>query len=561
MKTIRDVPISECKGEDVWPVKFVRKIKRDAVTKRTRLRSRMCVITVRMKKGEHYWESFAFTCKWQGIKIVITVVVAADWVDVHGDMTQAFQLTKLSGRVPMRILCIPPKGHGRPGHYWELQNCAQGTPPSMTLFQEDLNANLAELDFHPVLHDAQQFVHAPHYGKVQADGHHPTPDARGSLHVHVDDIFGGVETPELREKLATGLAKCYPGIKFGAWGELGPTLGFEVARDRQHRIARMTAKKAINDLTSTYLKDDPAFAPAMPWGAAAVNMTPTPMPDQHDPEYDARMTMAEGDRTGAGKMVFISKCRGDILTPLNKCCQYLHRPTSESHKALKHVGQYLRSTIDRPAIFGHPSITSLEDLMITSDDYTNPFRHDHEINGYHYFTDGDLSNELLDGSEVQDKCSTLGTVHMFGRGCINDTSRKQPSVAKNTHESEIMAKAAGDACAIPTRATLTAIGIPQTLPTPAFVDNDSCRKVSKNITGMKKSLHTLRNVAFSQECEADGEVKTCVCGGEENAANIKTKLKGITKEEFLDATEYQLNINLRERGPHGEYMYRGWKSS
>ena len=99
------------------------------------------------------------------------------------------------------------------------------------------------------------------------------------------------------------------------------------------------------------------------------------------------------------------------------------------------------------------------------------------------------------------------------------------------------------------------------MPTPAFVDNDSCRKVSKNITGMKKSLHTLRNVAFSQECEADGEVKTCVCGGEENAANIKTKLKGITKEEFLDATEYQLNINLRERGPHGEYMYRGWTSS
>ena len=119
---------------------------------------------------------------------------------------------------------------------------------------------------------------------------------------------------------------------------------------------------------------------------------------------------------------------------------------------------------------------------------------------------------------------TTGTMHLLAGAAIAHNSKKQPCISMSSTEAEIIAASQGALEAVYFRRLLSEMQVPQTGPTPVYVDNQGAIELSKHQKSCHRSRHVLRRYFKVRELQVLGEVEVRYCPTDLNWADFLTKV-------------------------------------
>ena len=103
-------------GKTILPAVWQMKRKRDIMTRQiTKYKARLNIDGSRMKKGQHYDETYAPVAKWNSIRILLTLALLHRWKTTQLDYVLAFPQAPVEKELYMEI----PKGY-------EIENSKKG---------------------------------------------------------------------------------------------------------------------------------------------------------------------------------------------------------------------------------------------------------------------------------------------------------------------------------------------------------------------------------------------------------------------------------------------------
>jgi hypothetical protein len=139
------------------------------------------------------------------------------------------------------------------------------------------------------------------------------------------------------------------------------------------------------------------------------------------------------------------------------------------------------------------------------------------------------SNRLLGWADAdwaactETRRSTSGYISTLNGGALSWKCRQQKSVATSTSEAEYVAASRASDDILFLRRVLAETGYTQTLPTPLYEDNRSCRMMSENPVANDRSKHIDYRVHALRERVKEGVVRLIDCESDNMLADIFTK--------------------------------------
>ena len=143
-------------------------------------------------------------------------------------------------------------------------------------------------------------------------------------------------------------------------------------------------------------------------------------------------------------------------------------------------------------------------------------------------------------SDTIDCHSITGYISYFGSAPISWSSRKQPTVALSTMETEYMALAKATCKTIWLRKLFSELGIPTNSSTTIFINNQSAMHFAENPVFYARSKHIDIRHHFVCECLASNKVILNHCASKENVADMFTK--PLVKPQFITLHDCVLGV-------------------
>ena len=209
-----------------------------------------------------------------------------------------------------------------------------------------------------------------------------------------------------------------------------------------------------------------------------------------------------------GLVIYATQTRPDVLHAMEVLSQFSANPGKAHLESMKHVLRYLKGTAHFTLVLGHQGANRVDLVGWTDSDWVQDPDTRRSIGGFVF----DIA-----GSKVA------------------WSSKKQPTNALSTVESEYMAASNATKEAIWLRTLLEEMGFKQVSATTIHVDNQGCIALVHNPVNHLRVKHIDIRHHFIQECIASKEVSLHYVSTKDMLADIFTKqLPRDTFEKFCD---------------------------
>ena len=205
-----------------------------------------------------------------------------------------------------------------------------------------------------------------------------------------------------------------------------------------------------------------------------------------------------------GSLIYVAiATRPDIAYAVAALTKFNSSPTEAHLTAVERVFRYLKGTAQLPLQYQETDVN---------------------VVGY---SDADWA------SHADDRRSTSGNVFVMSGGAISWTSKKQPTVALSTSESEYIALCFATQEAVWLRQLMKDLQMDCTTATTMYEDNQGAIAMSRNPVLHKRTKHNDIKYHFVREKTQDGTIELNYCPTNEMVADILTKPLSKGQFEYL----------------------------
>ena len=421
--------------------------------------------------GSDYTETFAPTPKMSSVRMLMQIAAQFDFMVHHMDVKTAY----LNAPIDAEIYLSQPQGYVEYDKdlklVCKLRKSLYGLKQSGRNWHLLLHNFLLEKGFQQSKHDNCLYLYAD------------SPNISIIL-VWVDDILMTANLTAAMKKIKQFLIKRF------RMTDLGPVSCFLGIRFTQ-------AEGKITMDQTDYLKEK-----LIKFQMDKCKPRTTPCELAGYTENDAPFDNITLYREMVGSLIYATTCtRPDLSWTVSKLSQHLSNPSLTHFTMLKHVFRYVAGTIDYCLTF-KKSEQNLE-LIAYSD---------------------------ADWASSPDRRSTTG--YYFSLSLVGPAlswkTKKQPTVALSSCESEYMALCAAAKEAIFLRNVLDDIGkvvgmSRECRPVTIFEDNQGALALAKNPVHHERSKHIDIKYHFTRECVLNKQIEITYVQSENNVADILTK--------------------------------------
>ena len=435
----------------------------------------------------HYGEVFASTAHMATMRAVIALAAIEDLELETVDISMAFLNGDIDKEIYMRIPeGLEVDGEPAPGEdlkRWVLQllkglyRIKQGP----WIWALKLHSVLMEIGFERTDCDYSVYIYRCDNVKV-------------ILPIHVDNLLIVSNSREAIQKVKSDLASQF---KIHDQGPATSILRIKIECNRPNRSISLSQPGYTKSILEQF-------------GMSECNPTHTPMQENYKllssmsldmPERQAEMK-AYPYHELIGKLLYLAiTTRPDIAYTIRVLCQFVKNPGMEHWLAAKRVLQYLKGTINMKMVY---SWQSSPDLFTT-------------------FSDADLSRNP-DNSH-----STGSFAICIGGGVTQWGSRLQPHVSLSSTELEYTTTSKVSCEIMWMRYLFRELGYDTTCLSLLLVDNKSAIQVLKHPEHQSTMKHVHRAYHWICEQVEQWTIAVCHVPGDENPADIFTKLLGHVK--------------------------------
>lgn len=306
--------------------------------------------------------------------------------------------------------------------------------------------------------------------------------------VYVDDLLLASESLETLCKIKAKLSKIFKMKDLGAVSEI---LGMRVEREGDTGSIKISQKGYIEKVIEKFglSECNPVSTPFISGVKLSKEMQPDTMEKRREMENKPYRELI-------GSLLYLSHTtRPDISFMIGALSRYNQNPGIEHWRCAKHVVKYLKKTIDYKIIYkktGEPLRT---------------------------FTDADWASDL------DERRSCSGNIHILAGGSISWFSRKQASVALSTMEAEYIVLSEAVKETIHLRRLIREMygnKYVQT-PTPVMCDNQGTIILSKKNMLHQRSKHIDTRYHFVRDIQNKRLILVEYVPSDENSADVFTK--------------------------------------
>lgn len=455
--------------------KWVFRVKTNADGSTAKLKARLVAKGFQQKEGLDYTETFAPVVKWNTLRSVVALAGHRGWKIFHLDVKTAF----LNGIIEEDIFVSPPPEFSsqlRSNQACKLKKALYGLKQAPRAWYSKVDSYLLGQGLLKSNADYNLYLH-------EADG------KIALVILYVDDLYLTGDDTQYIERIRTAIQQEFEMTDLGL---LSYSLGLEFLFLSEGIL--VTQRQYIRDMLCEFSLDQ-CRSVATPM-TEKLKLTP----DMQAPPADAQLYQRM-----VGKLIFLTNTRPDIAYPVSVVSRFMAHPQEPHLQAVKHIYRYLQGTID----FG---------LLYRQGE-------DDDLYG---FTDADWAGDSYD------RKSTTGYLFMMGSTPITWNSKKQPTVALSSTESEYMAITEGTKEALWLRRLFGELKVqnPQDS-TFIYGDNQGSLNLSHNPIYHGRTKHIEVRHHFIREKILSGEINLEYVPTDEQLADIMTKALGRTAFERL----------------------------
>ena len=474
------------------PTKWVYAVKRAPDGSVARYKARLVAAGYRQRPGLDYTELYSPVAKSATMRVAFAFIAKHDYHMSTCDVKTAYLNAPLEETI--FVTHAPGYNNFPPGTACKLNRSLYGLRQSGRCWYMRLSAELKTLGFTPASSDAGLFIRRDH-GKVTF------------ILCYVDDLIIAAATQALVDSIIAGLKKSFDIHDMGATSFY---LGIDIKRDRASRSITISQQRYIQDVLARFEMTD-AKTSSLPIQPTTQLSKTTGVPL----EADDRALYPEI----VGSLLYLSeKTRPDLAHSVGTLSKFMSCPTTAHLAAARNVLRYVLAT---PTLGITYSFT------------------DQPTDNIHGFCDASFAGD------TDDRRSTTGYVFMFGGGAVSWSSRRQPTIAASTCESEYQSASAATREALWLRILFNELGQPLTGPLPIGCDNQAAISLIKNPLSAARAKHIDVLHHFTRERVVMGLVSFAYIPTDEMIADSLTKLLSLPKFEFcrnamVTVTEYHL---------------------
>ena len=455
--------------------KWVFKVKHDETGKVERFKGRLVAKGFLQKYGIDYDETFSPVVRFSSIRALLAYGVSRQMLIHQMDVVTAF----LNGTLDEEIYMQQPEGYvesGKEELVCRLKKSLYGLKQSPRCWNNAFKEFMLSLGF--VQSDADPCV----FIRV-------LNDKLAIVTVHVDDLILLTETEEEMIDLKTNLANHF---KMKDMGILHYCLGVSVTI--KDGVLQISQEQYIGKILRKYkLQDCKTVSTPMDLNVKLVK------DDGYSKPVDAVQYQSM-----VGSLIYAAiATRPDIAYAVAALAKFNSSPTEAHLTAVKRVFRYLKGTVQLRLQYQET---------------------DGNVEGY---SDADWA------SDSEDRRSTSGNVFVMSGGAISWTSKKQPTVALSTSESEYIALCFATQEAVWLRQLMKDLQMDCNTATTIHEDNQGTIAMSRNPVLHKRTKHIDIKYHFVREKTQDGTIELKYCPTNEMVADILTKPLPKRQFEYL----------------------------
>ena len=291
-----------------------------------KFKGRFCVRGDLQKEGVDFFETYAPVVQWSTVRMLLTFVLANDWVTRQVDYTNVFAQADINEEVYVE----PPKDFGSKSgeaRVLKLNKSLYGLRQAPRTFFEKLRAGLLERGFRQSNVDHCLFMKRDMVCVVYVD----------------DTIFGGPD-PEAIEREIQGLGVSRDverhTFQLRDEGEVGDFLGIRIAKTGPREF--MLTQTGLIDKVLKTSGMNHSTSVRTPAHVTPVGSDKDGAPFDEDWDYAAVI----------GMLLYLSgNSRPDIAYAVSQCCRFTHNPKASHGVAVKRILRYLQGTRDKGICF------------------------------------------------------------------------------------------------------------------------------------------------------------------------------------------------------------------
>jgi hypothetical protein len=497
--------VKRTNGMNVIGCKWVFKRKKNVNGEVVRYKARLVAKGYKQEYGVDYTETFAPVLKYKSLRLLLALSASSiDIIIEQMDVKTAFINADVDGDIYVEL----PEGvEGAEGTVLRLLKALYGIKQAPHLWNLKIDAHLKSLGFKQCLKDTCIYIYT-----IKREHTNTTSILSHCIIIglFVDDIlvFYHVSNRATWMKLKASLLSTYEMSDLGAASHV---LGMRVRRTNEGDI--------LLD-QNVYLNEK-----IIEFGMQAANPAPTPEDDrntttrhttttttQHKQNKNKTPTppitdalLSEGDaqyfRGAVGSLIYASiSTRPDLTHAAHSSSRHLQSPSHSHLIAAKRMLRYVRGTTTYGLKFKRWSVN--DKVVVTI--------------GY---SDADW------GGDRSDRKSTTGFCVLLNNNLISWNTKKQPTVALSSSESELMAMVEVMKEVLWVKQLLGELDIPNDTPT-VRVDNQSTIKMTNNDTEHDRSKHIDIKHYFVRELVKGKTMKLEWVSTVDQLADIFTKCLG-----------------------------------
>ncbi|KAJ9532152.1 hypothetical protein QJQ45_003955 [Haematococcus lacustris] len=460
--------------------RWVWSVKRDGRGSIVRFKARLVVKGFLQREGIDFHELHAPVSKHATVRALLAVAAAEDMELEHLDVKTAF----LNGRLEELIYMHQPAGYeDGSGRVCRLHRALYGLRQAPRAWHARLKEELEQLGFTASAADSCLFTMMRGSSKVL-------------LAIYVDDCLLAVSKGDMGtlEWVKQRLAAVFD------IHQLGPVeqfLGMRISRDRAARQLVLSQEQYALSVVDHY-------------GLADSRPRAVPLSTAEQLQREGVQQQSEGGHSFAeviGSLQHLAVVsRPDIAHAVGVLAKFMSAPTKEHWRVLRGVLRYVADTAAMGLMYGASA-------------------------GLVGFCDADFAGD------TDTRRSTTGHVCMLHGGAVSWSSRRQPTVAASTTESEYMACSAAGKEGLWLRGVLADLSLGSTVVQPVTImcDNEAALILVKHPIASARSKHIDVLHHFVRERVARGELVFKFCGSAANVADVFTKALPSVKFEFCKA--------------------------
>ena len=319
----KDVPLTnEGHKRPILKGTWAFKLKRFPDGTPMKFKARYCVRGDLQREGIDYFETYAPVVQWSTIRLVLTLILANNWVTKQVDYTNAFAQAELAEEVYIESpRCFSRKDNK---NVLKLNNSLYGLKQAPKTFYEKLRDGLLERGFVQSMMDPCLFMKKDLICLIYVDDTIIT----GPNSQDIDDLIKSlgvakdeqVHTFELRDE-----------------GEVGAFLGIQIERNKNNTFY-LTQTGLIQKVLVTAGMENSKATVKTP--AATTTLGLDVDGDEFSEAWDYPVII--------GMLLYLAQnSRPDIAYAVHQCARFTHSPKQSHATAVKRILRYLNSTKDK----------------------------------------------------------------------------------------------------------------------------------------------------------------------------------------------------------------------